>query len=241
MSAISPNKTLAELVADRPGRARVLEQLGLDYCCGGKQPLAEACAQKGLDTQTVQAALTEADDRSVVAAEQNWSQATLTELIEHILATHHAFLRRELPRLSELLTKVVDVHGPRHPELAECRTQFQALREELESHMEKEECILFPTIQDLEATRSLDSVHCGSVRNPIRVMEMEHENAGAALTRLRELTGGYAPPADACGSYRALLSGLSDLEADLHQHIHKENNILFPRAVRLEEDLHAFR
>ncbi len=240
MSTFDVNMTLGDLVTQRSGRARVLEGLGLDYCCGGQQTLAQACADKGLVAADVVQALADSD-AGRAADECDWSAAPLEELIANLLSTHHAFLKREFPRLSGLVDKVASVHGERHPELAEVRTTYHALRDELEVHLEKEENILFPMITDLERNRSLDCLHCGSVQNPIRVMHMEHESAGAALHALRELTRGYAVPADACGSFRAMLGGLAELESDLHVHIHKENNILFPKAIRLEEDLNAFR
>jgi regulator of cell morphogenesis and NO signaling len=238
MNAIDASMTVGDLVAEHPDRARVFERYGIDYCCGGKQPLAAACAEAGADAGDVARALAEADTHAAPDA-TDWATAPLAKLVEHIVATHHAYLRRELPRLTGLAAKVFEVHRARHPELGECRDVFAGLRAELEAHMQKEEVILFPMIAQMEATGSPECVHCGSVRNPIRVMEMEHESAGAALAALHRLTGGYTPPADACNSYCALLSGLAALEVDLHQHIHKENNILFPRAARLEETLAA--
>jgi regulator of cell morphogenesis and NO signaling len=236
MNRIDTAKPIGTLVAEHPDRARVFERFGLDYCCGGKQPLAAACKEAGLDAAEVARALVEADAH-VAPGETDWSQASLAELVAHIVATHRAYLRRELPRLTGLAGKVVEVHGQRHPGLGECRDVFAGLCAELEPHMQKEEVILFPMIARMEAARWAEAVFCGSIRNPIRVMEMEHDSAGAALASLRRLTGDHTPPADACNNYRGLLSGLADLEADLHQHIHKENNILFPRAARLEEEL----
>ncbi len=143
-------------------------------------------------------------------------------------------MREELPRLSSMLEKLVEEHGKKHSELLRCREAFSSLRRELEPHMAKEEQILFPMIRDLEASATLPDFHCGSLRNPIRVMEHEHDDAALALSRLRELTANYTPPDDACSTYHAAFAGLAELEADLHRHIHKENNILFPRAVAEE-------
>lgn len=235
MTALDLKNTVGQFVAQNPATASVFDRYGLDYCCGGADPLEQACARQGLDPRVVLADLKQADASAAGGAEHDWMRASLAELIDHILATHHAYLRTELPRLAVLLGKVVGIHGQRHNELAECDATYDALRAELEGHMRKEELILFPMIKQMEATASTEAVHCGSIANPIRVMEMEHDSAGAALARLRELTGGYVAPADACNSYRALLDGLSALEADLRQHIHKENNILFPRALRAEE------
>ncbi len=233
MTQIDFESTVGQLVIERPGRARVFERFGIDYCCGGKRALDEACRARQLDPQSVATALRQSDEAAESRDETNWAAEPLDGLIANILDTHHAYLRRELPRLTQLVTKVRDVHGARHPELVEVADVFAGLRAELQAHMMKEEQILFPFISALAAGDSGPG-HCGSVQNPIRVMEHEHDSAGAALARMRELTGDYATPADACNTYRALLGGLADLEADLHLHIHKENNILFPRAVELE-------
>lgn len=237
MTAIEPSKTVGQLVAERPSRARVFERFGIDFCCGGKIPLSDACAERELDTRKIVAALREADSNAAETDEPDWTRAALSELIAHILEKHHAYLRGELPRLAQMVAKVHDVHGARHPELAEVRQTYNGLHAELESHMMKEEQILFPLIKAMEASQSLEAGHCGSVNNPISVMEHEHDSAGAALARMRLLTGDFTPPEDACNTYRVLLDGLAELEADLHRHIHKENNILFPRASELEAAL----
>lgn len=224
--------TVGQLVAQRPARARVFERYGIDYCCGGQTPLETACAAKGLDADQL---LHELDALEAGAAEEtDWTSATMGELIDHIVGTHHAYLQGQLPRLLAMAGKVVDVHGERHPELDEVRTVFEELAGELTSHLAKEEQILFPMIKELETAASAPCFHCGTVKNPIRVMEHEHDQAGHALARLRRLTNDYTPPTDACNTYRTLLAGLAELEADLHQHIHKENNILFPRAAAAE-------
>jgi regulator of cell morphogenesis and NO signaling len=178
-----------------------------------------------------------AEVRDAQSDEFDGSGATMTELIDHIVSSHHDYLRRELPRLAALARKVEGAHAPRHRELHELREVFDALREELTFHMLKEEKILFPVIKRLEAAAELPELHCGSVINPILVMEHEHADAGAALARLRAVTCGYTPPADACATYRALFEGLAELEVDLHRHIHEENNILFPRARAAEDAL----
>ncbi len=237
MTAIDPGKTVGQLVVERPSRARVFERFGIDFCCGGKIPLGEACAKRELDTEKVVGALEEADSTVGDTDEPDWTRAALSELIAHILERHHAYLRVELPRLAQIVAKVHAVHGERHPELADVHQTYDALRAELESHMMKEEQILFPLIEAMEATGSIEGGHCGSVNNPISMMEHEHESAGTALARMRSLTGGFVPPEGACNTYRVMLDGLSELEADLHRHIHKENNILFPRASELEAAL----
>ena len=159
------------------------------------------------------------------------------ELADHVVETHHVYLRRELPRLADLIDKVAAAHGARHPELGDLRATFSGLREELELHLFKEERVLFPLIKQLEAARAPFPIHCGTVGNPIRVMTHEHDDAGSALERMRALTDGFQAPPDGCTTFRALYEGLAALEADLHRHIHKENNILFPKAVALEAAL----
>lgn len=237
MTAFDTQTTVAQFVTERPARARVFEQFGIDYCCGGRTPLSRACAEKGLDVATVLRGLRASDEAAPGESERDFSKASMTELADHIVETHHVYLRRELPRLASMADKVVQAHSERHPELLALRETLGLLKNELESHMLKEEQILFPMIRQLESATVLPDFHCGSVNGPIGVMEHEHDNAGDALARMRDLTGGYAPPGDACNTYRALLAGLAELEADTHRHIHKENNILFPKAVAAEAAL----
>lgn len=233
---ITPGTSVGAVVAERIGRSRVFDRLGIDYCCHGSTSLEEACASRSLDLGRVLAELNESDaERAVEEEDQiDWNAMSESQLIDNILETHHAYLRRELPRLSELISKVVAAHSAKHPELADLRETFGGIRQELESHMLKEECVLFPLVKQLEAAKALFPIHCGTVGNPIRVMEHEHETVGSALSRLRALTGDYQPPADGCNTYRALYDGLAHLEADLHRHIHKENNVLFPKAAAIE-------
>lgn len=222
---------VGQCVIGSPGRARVFDRLGIDYWCGGKEPLARACEKRGLDPQMVLDAIDGRDEKSPPGEQRDWSRASLTELADHIENEHHSYLRDELPRLSSLIESLVEARGTRHPELFECREVFGSLRRELEPHMAKEEQILFPMIRDLEASATLPDFHCGSLGNPIRVMEHDHDTAALTLSRLRELTSDYTPPDDACSTHRTAFANLVELEADLHQHIHKENNILFARAV----------
>ena len=225
--------TVGALVTERPARARIFESFSIDYCCGGKKPLAQAIAEKRLDEKTVLRVLDAFDDQAS-PAEQDLSKLTLTELSDHIEQTHHAYLKRELPRLEFLVNKVANRHGEQRPALVEVASIFAAFKAELESHMQKEEVILFPICRKLEQSTGPQEFHCGSVKNPIAVMMHEHDDAGDALKRMRELTNDYAVPADACNTYRALFDSLKELEFDMHRHVHKENSILFPRAVELE-------
>lgn len=226
------NQTVGELVREIPARSRVFERFSIDYCCGGKVPLHEACRARGLDPEHIEAELARVSTEQ--AEPNNPSSMGLADLADHIESTHHAYLREELPRLDFLTKKVAQVHGDAEPRLNEIRRVFVACREELESHMLKEERVLFPMIRELERADGPVTFHCGSLANPIRMMEHEHDQAGDAMSRFKELTDGYAPPDWACNTYRAMVDGLAAFERDMHQHVHKENNVLFPRALEVE-------
>jgi regulator of cell morphogenesis and NO signaling len=228
---IDPTRRLADLVTAHPSLARELERRGLDYCCGGSRTLAEACAARELETDAVVQELVAAGDRQPVEA---WTTMDARELVDHIEARHHRYLWDELPRLTALMDKVGGVHGRRHPELHEVARSLDELRAELEPHLRREERVLFPMIRALVTDGSAPASACGSIHNPISVMMAEHDHAGELLARLRRLTGGYQPPADACSSYTALYVALGELEADTHLHVHKENNILFPMVAAME-------
>jgi regulator of cell morphogenesis and NO signaling len=242
MTILTPEIPVGELVARQPRLARIFERLRIDYCCGGRATLDQACREAGLDVGAVLRQLEPSEAEFDDGGHDNFDGASagMVELIDHIVATHHAYLRRNLPRLAALAAQVFAAHGSRHPELQELCDVFDSLRQELTFHTLKEEKVLFPIIARLEAATEMPQFHCGSVMNPILVMEHEHDAAGAAVARLRALTGGYTPPADACRTYRALLDGMAELEADLRLHIHEENNILFPRALAAEAALQAF-
>jgi regulator of cell morphogenesis and NO signaling len=229
--------TLADVAARSLDARRILENHGLDYCCGGKQSFDEACLAKGLSPESVTREIEQAQSNK--GPDRDWQSAPIEELAKHILATHHEYLKRELPALSKRLAKVLDVHGVHDPEtLSRMVEVFAALREELEMHMHKEERILFPCIEQYGRAAAqgqpMPPVPFGSIANPIAMMEREHENAGGALAKLRSLTHDYQMPPYACDTVRALYDGLQALEADLHLHIHLENNILFPRSIALE-------
>ena len=232
-ATIDPTTTLGEIVNDHPDLARELERRSLDYCCGGHRTLADACAAAGLDpTRT-------ATELSAVGAEPPapWSGLGAGDLVDHLEATHHAYLHDELPRLAALAEKVAGVHGARHPELDGIELTYAELQAELEPHLVKEERVLFPMIRELARSATAPTFHCGTLRNPISVMLREHDRAGELLARLHDLIDGYTPPEDACASYRALYAGLAQLEADTHLHVHKENNLLFPLVLDLEQQL----
>ncbi len=237
MSKLDANATVSQWVTEHPSTARVFEDLQIDYCCGGGTALQEACRQKQLDSHDVVDRLRQVAEVPRADATSNWSESSLTSLCDHIEQTHHAYLRNELPRLAALIEKVVAAHADNHPQLWDLQQVFVALRAELEPHMFKEEQILFPAIRDMERSTSRPEFPFGTVANPIRMMEHEHDAAGDALTRIRRLTSDFSVPDGACNTYRVMLDSLRLLEADMHQHIHKENNILFLRANKLETEL----
>lgn len=230
--AIDPSITLAELVTQRPALARELERRSLDYCCGGQRTLAEACAAQGLDVDETTTALDAAPGGEIAP----WATFGPAELVDHLQATHHAYLHDELPRLTALADKVAQVHGGRHPELLDVQRLYGELRDDLEPHLAKEEQVLFPMIRELAAADTAPTFHCGTLRNPISVMLREHDRAGELLEQLRTATDGFVIPDDACASYTALYTGLEELEADTHLHVHKENNLLFPAVIALEAE-----
>ncbi len=230
---LASHQTIGRIVAARPSRARVFERLELDYCCGGKKQLGAACRERGLNVNAVLRDLRDNDARASDTTEADWTSAPLDDLIDHIVTTHHAYLREALPRLTYLIDKVVRAHGDRNPALSEVAAVFAALRRPLECHTEEEESVVFPLIQSLAGAEKTSTLLAGLVRSSIETLEREHDQAGAGLETLRKLTDGYVPPAGACNTYRAMLDGLAELEADMHRHVHKENSILFPRALEL--------
>ena len=239
---IDGNTTIRELVGRFPQTRKIFEQYRIDYCCGGGKCLAEAARENQATlsdlVRDIETALVATSTRTATA-EKDWYAALLRELIDHILQVHHAYMKEALPRLRGLVRKVLQAHGAQHGAmLRQVQDLYDALDTELTNHLRKEEEVLFPYIVAAEAHRDggpEGPAACfGSVGNPIRQMEHEHESAGAALAQIRKVTGGYALPDDACPTFRALYEELERMEADLHQHIHLENNILFPRAIELE-------
>ncbi len=224
---------LGQIAAAFPPSMRVFEAHGLDYCCGGQRELGEACAAAGFAADKVLEELQQLRS-SHSAATKDWSAASITELVEHLLATHHEFTRTELARLAPLMDKVARVHGENHPELNAIRTCFIEISDDLGPHLMKEEQVLFPYMLALDAGQTAPSCF-GTVANPIRAMLAEHDLVGELLHRIRDLSRDFSLPEGACGSYQSLFMGLADLEADLHQHMHLENNVLFPKAVALED------
>jgi regulator of cell morphogenesis and NO signaling len=230
MHPIVPSTSLGELVAERPSAAPLLERLQLDYCCGGARTIEEACVQRGLDAPTVVALIESLEEESDARVEpHDLRNASIGELCDHIVAAHHSETRRALPRIGELAATVVRVHGGMHPELGDVARIFSGLRAELEDHMTLEEERLFPACR----------AAAGDDQTPapgdelLALLEGQHELTGEALSALRELCGGYDPARALCSTHRVLLDALHQLELDTHQHIHEENNLLFPRVREL--------
>lgn len=238
---IDSSMKVRDVAVQLPHATRLFEKLKIDYCCGGDEPLADACASAGIDVPKLEEMLDQlgASETGTSAATPDFASLTLTELIAHILDKHHVYTKAEMARLEALVDKVVTAHGERHKELLEIRELLRRLSEDLKPHMFKEEQILFPYIVSLEQAamhnRPAPLAPFGTVNNPVRMMMMEHNEAGEMLIEMRKLSSDFAVPPDACMSYESLYRGLTALEQDLHQHIHLENNILFPRALEIEE------
>jgi regulator of cell morphogenesis and NO signaling len=235
---IRTEQTVRDIAVGVAGATRVFETMGIDYCCGGGRSLGEACDHAGVEPAAVLRALETASvvpDETPVAA---LAALSLEELIVHIVEKHHVYTKDALGRVTMLFDKVCAAHGERHPELFPFREVFVELRNDLVPHMMKEEQVLFPYVVAMEhaeaAGRPRPLPMFGTVKNPIRMMSLEHDTAGDLLARLRDGSDGYTVPADGCMSFRTLYGALEELEKDLHEHIHLENNLLFPKAVELE-------
>ncbi|HEV2117940.1 MAG TPA: iron-sulfur cluster repair di-iron protein [Terriglobales bacterium] len=237
---IDLNKTVRDLAVENPAATRVFEKFGIDYCCGGGKSLAEACKAVDVAPERILESLQTAGQSKSANGNKDWKAEPLANLIDHIVDTHHAYTREELDRLEPLLARVCSVHGQRHPELLSIRRLFGGLSQELTMHMMKEEQVLFPYITRMEEAvlerRPVVPPMFGTVQNPVQMMIHEHDDAGQALHEMRGLSAGYTVPQDACISFQTLYRALDEFERDLHQHIHLENNILFPRAVEMERE-----
>lgn len=234
-------KTVREVALEAPGATRIFERLKIDYCCGGGRDIAEACADAGVRPEELSRLLEEAGAERAEAFD--YAAGPLSELIRHILDTHHVYTREESARIQALLAKVCAKHGPNHPEALAARDVFLRLDADLQPHLLKEEQVLFPYILRLEAARTAGGMPpfapFGTVNNPVRMMMTEHDTAGDLLRELRAATSDFRLPEDACMTFRALYEALEAFEADLRQHIRLENNVLFPRAVELEASAFA--
>jgi regulator of cell morphogenesis and NO signaling len=233
------SQAVCEIAVDNPAAVRVFENFGIDYCCGGKRSLQEACESVNAPIHQVVQALEELQANDTRPEEEPWTTSSLAELTAHIVDRHHRYIRDQAPRIERLLQKVVERHGEAHPELGRIQETFLALSGELLAHMMKEERALFPFLGEMEAAarggRTAPLEACfPSVELPISRMLADHNDAGALTAKIRELSGGYRAPEESCPTYRSLYRALEEFERDLHHHIHLENNILFPRAVEME-------
>jgi regulator of cell morphogenesis and NO signaling len=228
--------TIRDIAVASPATTRVFEEYKIDYCCGGGKKFADACAAAGVEPAVVSEKITGILDGPVSESEPE--QLPVPRLIDHILDTHHVFTRKEMYRLTALMDKVCNKHGAAHPELYQMKDAFALLCNDLFPHMKKEEMVLFPYIQELHNSHERSAAPrippFGSVAHPIRMMNIEHDEAGNIMRNMRELSKDYALPDGACPSFGALYFGLDELEKDLHKHIHLENNVLFPQAIELE-------
>lgn len=232
-------QTINEIVQKNMQLSGFLQGLGIDTCCGGQKTLAEACAELGLDPEDVLKQLIapepegSKESSAKPQAERDWSQSTLSELIDHIETTHHLYVKKALPHLTDLMTRVVGAHGERHPEVLQLDELVRRIVADMGPHLMKEEQILFPAMKKMDV--SLESFHCGSIQSPIRVMKADHDNLENLFSEIRKQTRDFTLPEDACKTWHALYEGLKQLGKDTHLHVHKENNILFPMAIEAEK------
>lgn len=241
---VETSTTVRDLAVNIPGATRIFEKLKIDYCCGGGQTLAVACAAVQVSTEEVERLLEQASVApSNDEGSERFATAKFSQLVDHIVNTHHVFTKQEVDRLDALAEKVFLAHGANHPELSQLKDLVNEMGIDLRPHMMKEERVLFPYLVSLEesASRQLQpsAPPFGTVQNPVRMMMLEHDAVGDLLVKLREVSNNYTVPADGCFSYQTLYHALEALEEDLHQHIHLENNILFPRAIELETKVFA--
>lgn len=232
-------KTVREIALEMPITTKIFEEFKIDYCCGGRKPFIEACQNVGANPEIVMQKIEDVIESNEYKEFEWLAESTLIDLIAYIIETHHTFTRDEIFNLTPLMAKVSNRHGENHQELLELEKVFNELCDDLGPHLDKEEQVLFPFIEKLERaiTKSISfPFSCfGTVNNPVRMMMMEHDTAGDLLKKMREITNDYTLPEGACMSYTALFNRLEAFEKDLHQHIHLENNLLFPKAIELEE------
>lgn len=233
------HKTVAELVTRNIKTAHIFKKYGIDFCCGGGQSIAKACAKKNIDLATLETELLQAGEPD--GKSYNYKQWGLDILADHIVEVHHAYAEENIPLLLQYTHKVARVHGHHCPEVSAIKDLFQKVASELAPHLKKEELILFPFIKKLARAKKdnqiLSKPHFGTVENPIRMMETEHEDSGELLGKIAVLSNNYTPPENACNTFRAMYAKLEEFEQDLHLHIHLENNILFPGALQLEKEI----
>ncbi|MBD3225197.1 MAG: iron-sulfur cluster repair di-iron protein [Caldithrix sp.] len=232
--------TISEIVKEDYSKAEIFNRFGIDFCCGGHRTIAEACQQKDINASEVKEQLRSFTE-TTPGALNRFNQWDIDFLVAYIVQNHHRFVRQIASELPPLVHKVAEKHGENHPETRQVAQIFEELTTELSAHLQKEEQVLFPYVNELVAAQnkeqSVGEFHCGNIEQPINVMEMEHDNAGNYLKKLNHLTNGYTPPEDACNTFKYVYHKLHELETDLHQHIHLENNIVFPKAKKLEKEM----
>lgn len=235
------DKTVAELVTKNIKTAHVFKKYGIDFCCGGGISIEKACENKEIDFSKLEEELLAAD--APVAKNLNYDSWELDFLTDHIVNVHHSYVEESIPLLIQYTARVAKVHGEHHPEVVEIEKLFHQVAGELVTHLKKEEIILFPFIKKMVKAEKenicLETPGFGTAENPIKMMEAEHEDAGDILKEIARLSNNYIPPEGACNTYRAMYAKLDEFEQDLHLHIHLENNILFPKALKLEKELTA--
>ncbi|MFQ5569598.1 MAG: iron-sulfur cluster repair di-iron protein [Rhodothermales bacterium] len=235
------HKTVGALVADDYRKAEIFKRFDIDFCCGGGKTVKEVCEEKGLNYNDLERALLQVQHEANGAEQPDVNEWTPGTLIDHIIGTHHAYVRANLPLLKEFTAKVARVHGHANPEVVQIASLFDEVAAELGQHMMKEEHILFPFIKHMAIAQDRDEPAerppFGTVQNPIRMMEAEHDRAGNIMKEIRTLSRDFAPPEHACTTYRVAYFKLEEFETDLHRHIHLENNVLFPMAIALEQRL----
>ncbi|GMU85027.1 MAG: iron-sulfur cluster repair di-iron protein [Ignavibacteriales bacterium] len=240
-TVLDSNKTIGQIVKDDFRTAEVFKKSGIDFCCGGKITIAEACEKHNLNKDELISSLEATLSRESGSNAQNFKDWEPDFLANYIVNVHHKYVNDNLSLLYEFTQKIAYVHGENHPELHKVAENYAAVAQELNNHMMKEERILFPYITQLYASYKKKEPAAespfGSIRNPIRMMEMEHDNAGGLLKEMREITNNYTLPPGACNTYTVTFKKLDEFENDLHQHIHLENNILFPRAIEIEDEM----
>jgi regulator of cell morphogenesis and NO signaling len=240
---ISAEKKVSEVVASNIKTAHVFKKYGIDFCCGGGVSLSRACEKNQVDLNQLLSDLASVDEK--ILPSQNYNAWQLDFLINYIVNTHHQYVTEALAMIDSYAEKVAKVHGEGHPPVIKIYELFKLVASELSGHMKKEELILFPYINKMVQSQKLGlsvaASHFGSVINPITMMEQEHETAGNLMKEIAQLTNSYTPPEWACNTFKALYAKLEEFEQDLHMHVHLENNILFPKAVLLEESFVSFK
>jgi regulator of cell morphogenesis and NO signaling len=242
MSVIETNlshQTIGEIVREDIRAAKILKRNGIDFCCGGKKTLENACEEKNVNIDKIQEELIDLMSRNNPFPEINPDKWKIDFLCDYIENLHHTYVKQNMPVISELAEKVARVHGEHSPELVKIKELWNEVVKELAPHMQKEELVLFPYIKKLvaisEGRAERVNAHFGTVKNPIAMMEKEHEAAGELLEEIYLLSSSFTLPDWACNSYKLLYNSLAEFREDLHRHIHLENNILFPKAILLEE------